>query len=74
MANKQKKKRNKVYRGVDAALDRPVVTRISAANRSKLGQWWFDNKRIAKPILIISGVVAAIVWLIAELIRIAAGA
>lgn len=74
MANKQKKKRNKVYRGVDAALDRPVVTRISAANRSKLGQWWFDNKRIAKPILIISGVVIAIIWLIAELIRIAAGA
>lgn len=74
MANKQKKKRNKVYRGVDAALDRPVVTRISAANRSKIGQWWFDNKRVAKPILIISGVVFAIIWLIAELIRIAAGA
>lgn len=74
MANKQKKKRNKVYRGVDAALDRPVVTRISAANRSKVGQWWFDNKRVAKPILIISGVVFAIIWLIAELIRIAAGA
>jgi len=74
MANKQKKKRSKVYRGADAALDRPVVTKISAANRSKLGQWWFDHKRIAKPILIISAIIIALVWLIAELLRIAAGA
>jgi len=74
MANKQRKKRNKVYRGADAALDRPVVTKITAANRSKFGQWWFDHKRIAKPILIISAIVIALVWLIAELIRIAAGA
>lgn len=74
MANKQKKKRNKVYRGADAALDRPVVTKITAVNRSKIGQWWFDNKKVAKPVLIISGIVIAIVWLIAELIRIISGA
>ena len=74
MANKQKKKRNKVYRGVDAAIDKPVVTRITAVDRSKPAQWWLDNKRIAKPVLIISGIVFALIWLIAELIRIAAGA
>ena len=74
MANKQKKKRNKVYRGVDAAIEKPVVTRITAVNRSKPAQWWLENKRIAKPVLIISGIVLALTWLIAELVRIAAGA
>lgn len=48
---KNKKKRNKVYSGVDAAINKPIITRIEAANRSKLGQWWFDNKKIAKPII-----------------------
>lgn len=70
MANKQKKKRNKQYRGQDAAMNRPAVTRITAANRSKLGQWWFDRKRVLKPVLIGVAVVIVIVWLIIELIRI----
>lgn len=71
MANKQKKKRNKQYRGQDAAMTRPAVTRITAANRSKLGQWWFDRKKILKPILIAVAVAAVIALLIYELIRIA---
>lgn len=66
---KQKKKRTKKYTGVDAAITRPVITRVEAANRSKLGQWWFERKRVLKPILITSAVVLAIVWLIIELIR-----
>lgn len=66
---KQKKKRNKVYRGADASVTRPVVTRISAANRNKAQQWWFEKKRIAKPILIAGGIVTVVVWLIIELIR-----
>ncbi len=73
MANKQKKKRNKQYRGADAALTRPAVTRISAVHRSKLGQWWFDNKRVAKPMLIAAGVMLGLGWLIYELIRISTG-
>jgi hypothetical protein len=73
MANKQKKKRNKVYTGVDAAIDRPVVTRISAVNRSKIGQWWFDHKKIARPILITLGIVIGLTWLIIELFRIVNG-
>jgi hypothetical protein len=71
MTNKQKKKRNKVYQGADAAVIRPTVTKITAANRSKIGQWWFDHKRIARPILIAAAVVAIIVILIIELVRIA---
>lgn len=71
MANKVKKKRNKQYRGVDAALTKPSVTRISAANRSKLGQWWFERKQIVKPLLITSGIVLLVIWLVFEIIRIA---
>ena len=70
---RRKKKRNKVYTGADAALDKPVITRISAVNRSKPKQWWFDNKKVAKPILIISGVVILIVIIVFEIIRIASG-
>ncbi len=71
MANKQKKKRNKPYTGEDAALTKPSVTRITAVHRSKPKQWWFDNKRVAKPIIITGLVVAAIIWFVYEMIRIA---
>ena len=74
MANKQKKKRNKVYRGADAAMTRPTVTRISAVQRTKPGQWWFDHKKVAKPVIIASLIVLAVIWLIIELVRIASGA
>lgn len=74
MANKQKKKRNKAYTGADAAITRPTVTRISAVHRSKPGQWWHDNKKIARPVIIAVLVVAGLVWLIIELIRIVSGA
>jgi hypothetical protein len=70
MANKQKKKRNKPYRGVDAAIDKPVITRIAAVNRNPVSQWWFDHKRIAKPVLIASAVILVVAYLIFELIRI----
>ena len=66
---KQKKKRNKVYTGADAAITRPVITRIEAVNRNKISQWWFDRKRILKPVLITSLVVIVDVWLNFELIR-----
>lgn len=71
MSNKQRKKRNKVYRGVDAAITRPIITKISAANRSKLGQWWFDHKRVARPIIIATLIATVVIILIVELVRIA---
>lgn len=67
---KQKKKRTKKYTGVDAAITRPVITRVEAANRNKLSQWWFEHKRVLKPVLIASAVVVVVVWLIIELIRV----
>jgi len=71
---KQKKKRNKVYTGKDASVTRPVVTRITAANRNKLQQWWFDKKRFTKPVLIAAAVAIVVIWLLVELVRIIAGA
>ena len=70
---KQKKKRNKAYSGADAAVTRPVITRISATNRSRFGQWWFDNKRVVKPVLITSGIVLALIIIIIELVRVFSG-
>jgi hypothetical protein len=66
---KQKKKRNKAYTGQDASITRPVVTRISAANRNKVQQWWFEKKRIAKPIGIAAIVAILVIWLLIELTR-----
>lgn len=66
---KQKKKRNKKYTGADAAMTRPSITRVQAVNRSRIGQWWFDRKRVLKPIIIVSLVVIVLVWLIIELVR-----
>jgi hypothetical protein len=70
---KNKKKRNKVYSGADAAITKPIITRIEAANRSKLGQWWFDNKKIAKPIIIAVVIVIAIIVIIVEIVHVAKG-
>ncbi|HZJ34582.1 MAG TPA: hypothetical protein VFD55_01030 [Candidatus Angelobacter sp.] len=70
---KNKKKRNKVYSGADAAVVRPIITHISAANRSKLGQWLFEHKKIIKPILIAVGVVTFIIIIIIEIVRISSG-
>lgn len=71
---KQKKKRNKVYRGSDAATTRPTVTRLSAVQRNKYQQWWFEKKKFAKPVSIGVGVAVVVIILIIELIRLIAGA
>jgi len=68
---KQKKKRNKAYSGADAKAERPTITRVSAANRSKLGQWWYDNKRIAKPVGIAILVAILVVILLMQLFKVA---
>ncbi len=71
MANKQKKKRNKPYTGADAVKARPTIIRIEAVNRNWVAQWWFDHKRIAKPVLIGVGVALVILACVLELIRLA---
>ncbi len=71
--SKQKKKRNKVYSGADASINRPVITRIEAADRNKLSQWWFDHKRVAKPVIITSAVIILLIWFIFEMVRVLSG-
>lgn len=71
--SKKKKKRNKTYTGIGSVSAKPVVTKIEAKNRSKLGQWWFDNKKIIKPIAITVGIIVAIVFIVFEIIRIFSG-
>lgn len=40
-----KKKRDKTYRGEDAAVTATKVTRVSVPDRSKLGEWWIEHKK-----------------------------
>lgn len=70
MAKKQKKKRNKVYRGADAAVQRPIVTRVTAVNRSKLGQWWFERKKFLKPVATVAVIIVVIILIIIGIISI----
>ena len=66
--SKQKKKRNKAYRGIDAAVSKPTITRLSATSLSRSGQWWFERKRFLKPLLVAGLVVIVIIWLISVLV------
>lgn len=66
---KQKKKRNKQYTGADASIKQPSVTRLTAANRNAVQQWWFEKKQFAKPALIAAGVAIVVIWLLFELLR-----
>ncbi len=64
-----KKKRNKRYRGRDAATTQPQIVRVDAVKRSKFGQWWFERKRLAKPIIIAVIVILFVTWCLIELIK-----
>ena len=68
MSAKQKKKRNKVYRGADAKSASPQIIRVEAANRSAIGQWWFEHKKIARVVLIAVAIIIIVILLIVEII------
>ena len=61
---KQKKKRTKKYTGSQAAKSRPTITRVQAVNRSKIGQWWFERKRVVKPVTIAGSIIVGIILLV----------
>ncbi len=67
--SKSKKKRNKPYTGADAKNSPDKIIRIEAVKRNKLQQWWLDNKRIAKPVLITLLIILVVIISISELIR-----
>lgn len=67
---KQKKKRNKPYTGAGSTAVRPQTIRVEAVQRNRAQLWWHERKRILKPALITTVVVAAIVYLLFELLRV----
>ena len=71
--SKNKKKRNKTYSGADAAITKATVTRIEAVSRNKVSQWWFDNKKIAKPVMIAIAIVVFIIMIVTQIIRLIKG-
>lgn len=71
--SRRHKKRNKVYRGEDAAVtapkDEPVVHRYTAVKRSKPAEWWHDHKRTVKIGAGAGGIILFIIWIVSELLR-----
>ncbi len=67
--SKQKKKRNKRYTGKDAKDFSPQTIRVTAVKRSKTGQWWHEKKRSVIAISATIAVIAIILLLIFELVR-----
>lgn len=65
--SKQKKKRNKPYRGADAATG-PKVTRYSVGEESAVQSWWKEHKRLTlfRTILVLLAILVA--WIISTLI------
>ena len=71
--SRKSKKRNKKYTGAGSTSQTPVVTRIVASNRSKFGQWWFENKKLIKTIATVLAVIATLILIIIEIVNIASG-
>lgn len=69
---KQRKKRNKIYTGRDAAST-PTVHHYTAEVKSKPREWWDDHKRAIKIIGGIGGGAIIVVWLLFELFRLVTG-
>lgn len=57
---KQKKKRNKQYKGSGAAQTQPIVTHVAAVKRNKVQLWWLDHKQVVKPVSVVGGIALAI--------------
>lgn len=75
--SRRPKKRTKKYSGDDAkhlqaASPEPVVHRYTAVNRSPLGQWWFEKKKLIRTVAIVIGVVLLVIWMIVEIINLVA--
>lgn len=74
MARKNKK-RNKQYSGEDAKTtgvagqNKPVVHRYEAKQRSQLGLWFYERKKLLKTSLIVVGVVTFVVIIIIGLVQ-----
>jgi hypothetical protein len=68
MAAKQKKKRNKKYQGSDAKVTTPMVTRVSAEERSRFKEWWLVYGALARIIAILATIALVILLVIVGII------
>jgi len=68
MAARQKKKRNKRYSGVDARVSTPMVTRVSAEERSRFKEWWLVYGRLVRAGAIALGIVLVLIVLVVGII------
>lgn len=68
MANKQKKKRNKRYQGIDAKVTTPSVVRVSAEERSRFKEWWMTYGQLVRVAAIIVGGVLLLILLVIGII------
>ena len=71
----KKKKRTKRYSGEDAKVQQadssePVVHRFEAVERSAVGEWWHEKKRVVKIGALIAAVLIGATWLLIELFQI----
>ena len=64
MASKQKKKRNKKYQGVDAKVSTPLVTRVSAEERSRFKEWWLAYGQLVRIFGTITGILFVLILVI----------
>ena len=67
---KQKKKRNKVYRGSDARQTRPTIQRISAEDRGPVKEWIHNRRKFAKPLAFLFGAIAFVALIITAIVGI----
>ena len=71
--SKRHKKRTKRYQGEDAASSAPeqVVHHYEAVDRGRVGQWWFEHKKVTLTAAKVGAIGLAVVWLLYELVLIA---
>jgi hypothetical protein len=68
MAAKRKKKRNKRYSGIDAKVQTPLVTRVSAEERSRFREWWLVYGQLVRLVGIAIGIVFVLILLVVGII------
>lgn len=64
-----KKKRNKQYKGATSNVA-PTIVKVSAVKRHPLHQWWLDHKRLAKPVFIVTTIVAVIALVVVGIVSV----
>jgi hypothetical protein len=68
---KTKKKRNKKYTGIDAAVTTPTIVHVTASNRSKLAQWFYERRQLARPVGIAAAIAIVVILVVVGIVHLA---